>query len=176
MSAEAGVRIEAWGQGDLPLLEGLLGDPAMTEYVGGPETPEKIAERQARYERPGSRQFKIIDEESGEGVGWVGCWEITSRDEQVYEMGWSVLPAFQGRGIARAATAQAIEKARAEQQLRACTPTRWSRTSLRMRSAERWASAWWRRSIFRARGAASCDAMTGSSTSSRTSNPSLPRS
>lgn len=112
------VRLKPWSEGDLPLLEGLLGDPAMTEYVGGPETPEKIAERQTRYERPGSRQFKIIDEESGEGVGWVGYWEITSRDEQVYEIGWSVLPAFQGRGIASAATAQAIEKARAEQQLR----------------------------------------------------------
>jgi RimJ/RimL family protein N-acetyltransferase len=112
------VQIEPWGAGDLPLLEGLLGDPAMTEYVGGPESPEKIAERQTRYEQPGSRQFKVVDEASGEGVGWVGYWEITWNEEQVYEIGWSVLPAFQGRGLATAATAQAIEKARAEQQLR----------------------------------------------------------
>lgn len=112
------MRIEPWGEGDLRLLEGLLGDPAMTEHVGGPESPEKIAERQTRYERPGSRQFKIVDEASGEGVGWVGYWERTWHDEQVYEIGWSVLPGFQGRGIASAATAQAIEKARAEQQLR----------------------------------------------------------
>ena len=118
MSTEATIRLEPWGEGDLPLLEGLLGDPAMTEYVGGPESPEKIAERQTRYERPGSRQFKIVDVATGEGVGWVGYWERTWHDEQVYEIGWSVLPAFQGRGIATVATTQAIDKARAEREHR----------------------------------------------------------
>jgi len=29
--------------GDLSLQERLLGDPAMTNYIGGPETPEKSA-------------------------------------------------------------------------------------------------------------------------------------
>jgi RimJ/RimL family protein N-acetyltransferase len=108
------VRLEPWGQGDLPLLERALGDPAMTIHLGGPETPEKIAARQRRYERPNSRQYKIVDEESGEGAGWVGYWERTWRDGQVFEIGWSVLPEFQGRGIAAAATAQVIEKARSE--------------------------------------------------------------
>src|SRR5947208_12242114 len=41
-------------------------------------------------------------------------WPRTWRDVPVFEIGWSVLPAFQGRGIARAAAAQAIAKARAE--------------------------------------------------------------
>ena len=45
------VRIEPWGEGDLPLLEALLGDPAMTEHIGGPESHEQLIERQARYER-----------------------------------------------------------------------------------------------------------------------------
>jgi hypothetical protein len=44
-------------------------------------------------------------------VGWVGYWERTWRDHEVYEIGWSVLPAFQGRGIAGLATAQAIAQA-----------------------------------------------------------------
>ena len=118
MSARATVRLEPWGSGDLPLLEKLLGDPVMTEYVGGPESSEKIAKRQTRYERPGSRQFKIVEEASGEGVGWVGYWEQTWHDEEVYEIGWSVLPGFQGRGIATTATAQAIEQARAEKRRR----------------------------------------------------------
>jgi RimJ/RimL family protein N-acetyltransferase len=34
------------------------------------------------------------------------------RDEQVYEVGWMVVPAFQGCGIAVAATARAIELAK----------------------------------------------------------------
>ncbi|HEX6541553.1 MAG TPA: GNAT family N-acetyltransferase [Ktedonobacterales bacterium] len=110
------VRIEPWGKGDLPLLEKLMGDPAMMEHLGGPESHEKILDRQARYEQftdPGSTQmFKIVDVATGEGVGSVGYWERTWRGEEVYEIGWSVLPAFQGRGIASTATAQAIARAR----------------------------------------------------------------
>ena len=111
-------RLEPWGEGDLPLLERIMGDPAMTEHLGGPEAPEKIAERQKRYEKLPSTgtgvMFKIVDAETGEGVGSVGYWEREWRGERVYEIGWSVLPEFQGRGIARAATAQAIDLARAE--------------------------------------------------------------
>jgi RimJ/RimL family protein N-acetyltransferase len=112
--ARAGVRIESWGEGDLPLLLLCLGDSAMMKHLGGPESPEKIAERQTRYQRPDSKQFKILDEASGEGIGWVGYWERDWRGAQVYEIGWSVLPAFQGRGVAGAATLQAIAIARAE--------------------------------------------------------------
>jgi RimJ/RimL family protein N-acetyltransferase len=108
------VRLEPWGDGDLPLLEQLLGDPAMMEHLGGPESPEKLAERQARYQRAGSGMFKIVDEATGDAVGSVGYWERATRDAQVYETGWSVLPAFQGRGIAGMATAQVIDRARAE--------------------------------------------------------------
>jgi RimJ/RimL family protein N-acetyltransferase len=112
------VHIVPWRKGDLPILEQALGDPEMMKYLGGPESPEKIAERQTRYQRPNSGQFKIVGDETGEGAGWVGYWERTWRDQQVFEIGWSVLPAFQGRGIAAAATAQAIERARQERKHR----------------------------------------------------------
>ena len=98
-----------------------MGDPVMTEHLGGPESAEKIAERHARYQRavgPASRMFKIVDEATGEAAGSVGYWEREWRGEQVYETGWSVLPAFQGRGIAAAATALAIDAARAERKHR----------------------------------------------------------
>jgi RimJ/RimL family protein N-acetyltransferase len=108
------VRIEPWGEGDLPLLEKLMGDPAMTEHLGGPESHEKIVERQARYERADSGIFKIVDVATGDAVGSVVYWDRTWRGEEVYEIGWSVLPAFQGRGIAGMATAQAIAMARSE--------------------------------------------------------------
>ena len=108
------VILEPWGSGDLPLLERLLGDPRMTEYLGGPESPEKLRERQHRYERleGGDRMFKIVDAASGAGVGSVGFWSKEWRDDQVYEVGWSVVPEFQGRGFAVAATTQAIELAK----------------------------------------------------------------
>jgi RimJ/RimL family protein N-acetyltransferase len=114
MSERATVHIEPWGEGDLPLLEQLNGDPAMMEHLGGPESREKLAERQARYEPADSGMFKIVDDATGAAVGSVGYWERTWRGEQVYEIGWSVIPAFQGRGIARMATAQAIASARSE--------------------------------------------------------------
>ena len=110
----ATVTLEPWGSGDLPLLERLMGDPRMTEHLGGPESPDKLRERQSRYERleSGDRMFKIVDVASGAGVGSVGFWTRDWREEQVYEVGWMVVPEFQGRGIAVAATAQAIELAK----------------------------------------------------------------
>ena len=106
--------LEPWGSNDLPLLERLMGDPRMTEHLGGPESPEKLRERQARYERLpfGDRMFKIIDVATGASVGSVGFWAKEWHDGQVYEIGWSVLPEFQGRGIAATGTARAIELAK----------------------------------------------------------------
>ena len=98
-------RLVPWGPKDEPLLHALLGDPAMMVHLGGPETAEKIAERQARYVKD-PRQHKIVVD--GHGVGWVGYWE---RGED-YEIGWSVLPGFQGRGIAADATRQLLALAR----------------------------------------------------------------
>jgi RimJ/RimL family protein N-acetyltransferase len=108
------IRIEPWGKDDLRLLERLLGDPEMTKHLGGPESHKKILERQARYEKAGSRQFKIVEKRAGEAVGWVGYWEKIWHDEEIYELGWAVIPAFQGRGIATVATAQIIVAAKSE--------------------------------------------------------------
>jgi RimJ/RimL family protein N-acetyltransferase len=112
------IRLEPWGKDDLPLLERLLGDPAMTQHLGGPESHEKIVERQARYVKAESGLFKIVDAETGEGAGFVGYWDKTWREQEIYEIGWAVLPAFQGRGIAGRATAQAIVAARSERKHR----------------------------------------------------------
>ncbi len=86
MGERAPIRLEPWGEDDLSLVERLMGDPAMTEHLGGPESPEKL----------------------------VGFWEREWRGQKVYEIGWSVLPEFQGRGIAGHATEDAIELAREE--------------------------------------------------------------
>jgi RimJ/RimL family protein N-acetyltransferase len=79
-------------------------------HIGGAESPEKIAERQGRYVAD-PHQFRIVD--GGAAAGWVGFWEREWRGEAIYEIGWSVLPAFQGRGLASAATTLALDAARA---------------------------------------------------------------
>jgi RimJ/RimL family protein N-acetyltransferase len=118
----ADVGLEPWGEGDLPLLRRIMGDPAMTEHLGGPESEEKLVRRQARYERVGEpgagRMFKIVDPATGDAMGSVGYWEKDWRGETVYETGWSVLPEFQGRGVAAAATAEVIGAAREERRHR----------------------------------------------------------
>jgi RimJ/RimL family protein N-acetyltransferase len=108
-----GLRLETWSAGDLWLVTALNGDPAMMRHLGGPESPSKLAERQAKYEKPASGMFKIVL--GSEAVGSVGYWE---REGAGFETGWAVLPAFQGRGIASAATALAIKRAREERRHR----------------------------------------------------------
>jgi RimJ/RimL family protein N-acetyltransferase len=112
------IRLEPWGEDDLPLLRKTLGDPEMTRHLGGPESEEKLVERQRRFERLADSGtghiFKIVENATGEPVGSVGYWQRDWRGEEIYEIGWMVIPEFQGRGIAVAATAQAVEHARME--------------------------------------------------------------
>ena len=110
------VLLRSWSEGDLPLLQKLLGDPRMMEHLGGPESQEQILRRHQRYlrlhESDTDRMFKIVLSPNGQGAGSVGYWRKTWREQAVYEMGWLVLPAHQGRGIATRAAAVAIEHAR----------------------------------------------------------------
>ena len=104
------IHLEPWAEDDLPLLQALLGDPAMMEHLGGPEAPEKIVERHAPLPRhPGALKIMV----DGVAAGWVGFWEHEWQGEPIYEIGWSVLPGFQGRGVASAGTLLALEAARA---------------------------------------------------------------
>ncbi len=110
------MELQPWSEGDLELLGKLLGDPAMTTYLGGPESAEQILKRHQRYLRldPNGpdHMFKIVVDSVA--VGSVGYWERPSQDETVYETGWSVLPEYQGRGIATKAMELLIERARSE--------------------------------------------------------------
>jgi RimJ/RimL family protein N-acetyltransferase len=110
------VLLQPWSDEDLPLLEKLLGDPEMMTHLGGPETPEQTLRRHQRYlhlpEDGTDHMFKIVWGPNAEGVGNVGYWRKTWRDQSIYEMGWLVLPAYQGRGIATKAAAAVIEHAR----------------------------------------------------------------
>jgi len=110
------VDIRPWATGDLPLLTRLLGDPAMTEHLGGPETPEKLAERHERYlpggGRGGGEQFAIVVGADRDAVGWTGYWESEWRARRVWEIGWSVLVEQQGRGVAAQAAALLIARLR----------------------------------------------------------------
>lgn len=115
-ASEVGLR--AWTDDDLPLLRGLLGDPAMMTHLGGPESEEKLLARHARYlkvdESGTGRVFVITVGPERTAAGWVGYWVSEWHGEPAWETGWSVLPAFQGRGLASGGAALALEAAAAE--------------------------------------------------------------
>ena len=121
------VRLVPWSEDDFLLLV-RLNAPEMMEHLGGPETPESVELRHKRYvaaAKSGTLSddekayaayiFKAILEPEGVDVGGVNFWDREWNGEHVYEIGWGVVPEFQGRGIASAAVAQAVELARATQ-------------------------------------------------------------
>jgi RimJ/RimL family protein N-acetyltransferase len=59
--------------------------------------------------------FSIVLFPQFEKVGSVGYWDRMWENGSIYEIGWSVLPQYQGRGIATAGVAQAIVNANIEQ-------------------------------------------------------------
>jgi len=85
----------------------------MMTYLGGPESEEKLQERHTRYlaiDGTGTgRVFVITVGPERTAAGWVGYWQTTWQEEPAWETGWSVLPAFQGRGLATRGAALAME-------------------------------------------------------------------
>lgn len=116
------VDIRPWSYHDLELLERLMGDFVMTEHLGGPETPEKIRERHERYCRSSDsgpdRMFVTVVGSEHVAAGSIGFWEKEWQGERIWETGWSVLPEFQGQGIATRAIAAVVERAHTEQKHR----------------------------------------------------------
>jgi RimJ/RimL family protein N-acetyltransferase len=108
------VTLRPYAEGDYWLLKRLLGDPAMMQHLGGPESAEQLAERHQRYlqQNPASGALFTVLADGAE-VGWVGYWESSWEGAAVWECGWHVLPEAQGRGVAVAATQLLLEDARA---------------------------------------------------------------
>ncbi|WP_411101478.1 GNAT family N-acetyltransferase [Streptomyces sp. cmx-4-9] len=135
------VRLTAWSAADFWLLV-RCNEPEMTRYLGGPESQERLAARQQRYEALSTREpaagriFRIDLLGPGEpgrsiqpgqpgrsggggaegevrAAGSIGFWEREWRGGPVYETGWAVLPEFQGRGLAAAALEELLAHIRA---------------------------------------------------------------
>ena len=114
------VRIRPLAEGDLDLMRAILGDPAMTEHLGGPQPDEGIQAAHREYlvdDAPGG-VFAITLGDDPAGVGWIGYWETELHGATVWEAGLSVLPDFQGRGIGSRAFRIALERAAAERRHR----------------------------------------------------------
>ncbi|MEU5220114.1 GNAT family N-acetyltransferase [Streptomyces sp. NPDC020807] len=113
-----GVRLEPWSEADAGLLRA-LNAPELMEHLGGPETEERLERRHRRYvdlsaDRSGAgRMFRIVLLPEEAVAGSIGFWVREWEGQPVYETGWTVLPGFQGRGVATSATRSVAAEARA---------------------------------------------------------------
>ena len=105
--------------GDLDAYVRMRCDPVMTAELGGPLPREGIEEKVARdvqEARADTAWIKIIvpdQAEPGVAAGSVVLWShAEAGGDPMSEIGWMVLPEFQGRGIGKRAVRALLELAR----------------------------------------------------------------
>jgi RimJ/RimL family protein N-acetyltransferase len=115
-------------QDDIWLTEFLEGDPIVMRDLGGPTPKEKI--QQIHTRRLNSviaktvMYFTIVPDPDGGPVGTIGIWESDWEGSKIKEMGWMLLPTFQGRGLVTAAGRMILDRARTEQNRTSARSTR----------------------------------------------------
>jgi RimJ/RimL family protein N-acetyltransferase len=111
------VELLTYTDADIGLTEAIETDPEMMAELGGPIDAEQIpAIHRRRLEgiAAGDWWLKIVPDPSGPPAGTIGIWPATHDGAQIHEIGWMVLPAFQGRGIASAALEAILSRARSD--------------------------------------------------------------
>ena len=99
------------------LTEALELDPEVMRELGGPADPadmERVHRMRVETVARGEWYFVIVPEPSGPAVGAIGIWNSTIAGGTIQEVGWMVLPEFQGRGIASEALGLLITRARSD--------------------------------------------------------------
>jgi RimJ/RimL family protein N-acetyltransferase len=99
------------------LTEALELDPEVMSELGGPADPadlDRVHRMRVETVARGQWYFVIVPEPSMPAVGAIGIWESTVAGSAIQEVGWMVLPEFQGRGIASEALRILIDRARSD--------------------------------------------------------------
>ena len=104
--------------GDLPLYEAMLTDPVTMSELGGPLPRGGLAEKLAGIVgevEAGTVWYSVIapDDAPTTPAGTVCIWDHDEDGETIAEIGWMVLPLFQGRGMASGAVRSILHRARA---------------------------------------------------------------
>lgn len=112
------MRLRDYSDEDLWLTRALETDPEVMRDLGGPTPTEKVSQHHARRLKSTLAgtvwYFTIRPDESTGPVGTIGVWESDWKGAKINEMGWMILPAFQGRGLATQAGRLVLERARVE--------------------------------------------------------------
>lgn len=107
--------------GDLDTYVRMRCDPEMMAELGGP-LPRDGMEAKVRgdvADTAAGRSWVLMilpdDGDPGTAAGVVAIWSHPEGGEPISEIGWMVLPEFQGRGLATAAVRLVLQRAQAEQ-------------------------------------------------------------
>lgn len=104
---------------DLPLYERLATDPVTMAELGGPLPREGLSDKLrgiVEDVEAGRVWYCAIvpDGQPAVEAGMVCIWNQDWEGEPINEIGWMVLPSFQGRGLATEAVRALLDRARAE--------------------------------------------------------------
>lgn len=108
------VALKPWQESDFSLLK-KMNIKKMWEHLGGPESDEKVLKRHQKFLEfnPGRTcMYAILIE--GKPGGSIGYWEKKWQNRDVFEVGWMVLPEFQGKGVATIAAKKLLDLMRFE--------------------------------------------------------------
>lgn len=98
----------AWDDRGAALLTA-LNTPIGKAHLGGPESSEKLADRHRRYlgsARPGETECFMV----AIGAVLVGSVVYWEGDDDAYEVGWEIVPEWQGRGVGARAVAKMLDR------------------------------------------------------------------
>lgn len=105
---------------DLALIEAMQTDPEVMAELGGAVPRAEIpALHRRRLDSVASDPWWfVVVTDDGEPAGEIGIWEAEHDGATVHETGWMLARSFHGRGLASAALAQLLDRARAEPRFR----------------------------------------------------------
>ena len=115
------MELRPYEEGDLWLARALESDPQVMRDLGGPTLPEKILQhhhRRSKNVRDVDVWYFTVLAEDRSPAGTIGIWASEVSGSSIYEAGWMVLPAYQGRGLATAAGRELLRRARQARQFK----------------------------------------------------------
>ena len=92
-------------------------DPAMMSELGGPQLPEDVLLKvsgDVAAARSGESWILMIELDGGQVAGTVVVWAHEVNGTHLSEIGWMVLPEYQGQGLASAAVRETLARAGVE--------------------------------------------------------------
>lgn len=118
MNEVSKIELDDYCDEDYWLAEALECDPAVMQDLGGPTARENVLQHHRRRLNSVLKKevwyLTIRLEPDYSPVGTIGIWQADWHGSKISEMGWMLLPAFHGRGLATAAGRMLLERARVE--------------------------------------------------------------